>query len=289
MRYRRLQLYRLALHPRLLLEGYNVRTTVRSTEREHAIRKIVTPKEISDAAARLSFAVADLGKDQGWDEAVRGCKYVLHVASPFPSSEPSDENILIQPAVNGTLRVLKACLKEHVQRIILTSSFAAMGYGHKSSDTVMNEGTWSVTDTGKLGAYAKSKTLADRAAWDFIDKHPELELVTMNPAVVFGPILGHESGAAIGTSLAIIKRMMTGGIPAAPIISFGCVDARDVAILHTLALDLPEAKGKRFLVVAGKGEFITGHDIGAELGHPIRVMPNWLARFLGLFLDDLRV
>ena len=120
-------------------------------------------------------------------------------------------------------------------------------------------------------------------------KHPELELVAMNPVVVFGLILGYESGTAIGSSLGIIKRMMTGEILAAPLVSFGCVDVRDVAILHALALDLPETKGKRFLVVAGKGEFITGHDVGAELGHPIHVMPDWLARFLGLFLDDLWV
>lgn len=235
----------------LLKAGYRVRTTVRSAKRETDILAMLKAGG-AEPADRLSFAIADLMSDTGWPQAVAGCDYVLHVASPFPSGVPKHEDELIGPAREGALRVLRAARDAGVKRVVLTSSFAAIGYGEMPPDgRPFTEERW--TDpTGKVSAYVKSKTLAERAAWDFIAAEGgRLELAAVNPVGIFGPVLGSDHS----TSTEFVQRMMKGAMPGLPRLSFGVVDARDVAELHVRAMTNPVAKGQRFLAVAG--DFMT--------------------------------
>ena len=173
----------------LLAAGYGVRTTVRDLKREGEVRATLKASS-GDAGERLTFFAADLEKDAGWVDAVAGCDFVLHVASPLPSSVPKNEDELIGPAREGTLRVLRAARDAGVKRVVLTSSFAAIGYGHKVQDAPFTEKDWSDLNGDDMQAYPKSKTLAERAAWDFMAKEGgALELSVVNPVAVFGPVL----------------------------------------------------------------------------------------------------
>jgi dihydroflavonol-4-reductase len=269
----------------LLDAGYRVRTTVRSLKREAEVRAMlkVGGAEPGDA---LLFAAADLISDAGWPEAVAGCDYVLHVASPFPLSAPKHEDELIIPAREGALRVLRAAREAGVRRVVLTSSFAAIGYGHEPMDRAFTEADWTDLNSSNVGAYAKSKTLAERAAWDFITREgAALELSVVNPVGVFGPVLGPD----LSTSIQIIKRLMEGALPGVPRMAFGGVDVRDVADLHLRAMTNPAARGERFLAVAG--DFMTAQAIArilrARMGSaaervPTRELPDWLLRLVAL-------
>jgi nucleoside-diphosphate-sugar epimerase len=269
----------------LLADGHQVRTTVRSLKREGDVRAMLKIGGV-EAGNRLSFIAADLEKDAGWREAVAGCEYVLHVASPLPPSVPKNEDELIVPAREGTLRVLRASRDAGVKRVVLTSSFAAIGYGYKSRTTSFNETDWTDLDGEVVAPYQKSKTLAERAAWDFIAKEgAALELSVVNPVGVFGPVLGPDYSA----SILIVQRMMDGALPGAPQLYFGVVDVRDVADLHIRAMTHPAAKGERFLAVAG--DFMSMLDIAkvlkARMGAagkkaPTRELPNWLVRIAAL-------
>src|SRR5262245_44822718 len=173
----------------LLAAGHEVRTTVRDLAREGVVRGMLKEGG-ADAGDRLTFAAADLTRDAGWAEAVAGCDFVLHVASPFPARAPRHEDELITPAREGTLRVLRAARDAGVKRVVLTSSFAAIGYGHPPRETAFDETSWTDPSAG-VSAYVKSKTLAERAAWDFIAAEGRsLELSVVNPVAVFGPVLG---------------------------------------------------------------------------------------------------
>src|SRR5438270_6409410 len=173
----------------LLAAGYQVRTTVRNLKREADVRSMLQQGGV-DAGDRLSFVAADLERDAGWSAAVAGCDYVLHVASPFPANVPKDENELIIPAREGALRVLRAARDAGVKRVVLTSSFAAIGYGQTPQAAPFNETNWTDPNSPGVSAYAKSKTLAERAAWDFVAQQGErLELSVVNPVGVFGPVL----------------------------------------------------------------------------------------------------
>jgi dihydroflavonol-4-reductase len=230
----------------LLAAGHRVRTTVRNLDRESDVRAVLKAGG-TDPGDRVSFFAADLEHDAGWAEAAAGCDYVLHVASPFPPNVPKHEDELIIPARDGALRVLRASRAAGVKRVVLTSSFAAIGYGHRPQKAAFNETNW--TDpSGALAAYVKSKTLAERAAWDFIAREGGgLELSVVNPVAVFGPLLGPD----LSSSVLLLRRLMDGGIPACPRLYFGVVDVRDVADLHIRAMTHPAAKGERFLAVAG--------------------------------------
>ena len=240
----------------------------------------------ADPGDRLAFFAADLEDDAGWREAAAGCDYVLHVASPFPANVPNDENELIVPAREGTLRVLRAARDAGVKRAVLTSSFAAVGYGHEPRTKPFDEHDWTNLDDGRLSPYVKSKTLAERAAWDFIAKEGgALELTVVNPVGVLGPVLGPD----YSTSILIVQRLMDGALPGCPRLCFGVVDVRDVADLHIRAMTHPAAKGERFLAVAG--DFISMLDIAkvlkARMGEaarrvPIRQVPNWLVYLAAL-------
>jgi nucleoside-diphosphate-sugar epimerase len=269
----------------LLAAGYHVRTTVRSLKREDEVRDLLRAGG-AEAGERLSFVAADLEKDAGWAEAVAGCEFVLHVASPFPPSVPKHEDELIVPARDGALRVLRASRDAGVKRVVLTSSFAAIGYGQKPQTAPFNETNWTDVDGEGVSAYAKSKTLAERAAWDFIAKEGgALELSVVNPVGVFGPVLGPD----YSTSILIVQRMMDGDLPGFPRLHFGVVDVRDVVDLHLRAMTHPAAQGERFLAVAG--DFVSLLDIATILKNrmgaaarrvPGRQLPDWLVRLAAL-------
>ncbi|MDG4874691.1 aldehyde reductase [Mesorhizobium sp. WSM4935] len=269
----------------LLKAGFRVRTTVRSASRETDVLAMlkVSGAEPSDA---LSFAHADLMSDTGWPEAVAGCRYVLHVASPFPPGVPKHEDDLIVPAREGALRVLRAARDAGVERVVLTSSFAAIGYGQTPvAGQPFTEENWTNLSE-KVSAYVKSKTLAERGAWDFINREGgSLQLGVVNPVGIFGPVLGPDHS----TSTDFIRRLMDGEMPGLPRMVFGVVDARDVADLHLRAMTDPAAKGERFLAVSG--DFMTTREVAralkARLGNAgsritIRVLPDWLVRIVGL-------
>src|ERR1700723_3120454 len=191
-------------------ENHRVRTTIRSLKREADVRAMLKQGG-SEPGDRLSFFAADLENDAGWREAVSGCDYVLHVASPFPESVPKNADELIVPAREGALRVLRAARDAVVKRVVLTSSFAAIGYGHPQQVKPFDETSWTDLNGDDVHPYVKSKTLAERAAWDFIAREGGgLELSVVNPVAVFGPALG----ADYSTSIVIVQRLMDGGIPA---------------------------------------------------------------------------
>ena len=275
----------------LLEAGYTVRTTVRSLKRETEVRETLKAAGV-DAGSRLSFFASDLTSDAGWAEAIAGCDYVLHVASPFPAAAPKDENELIIPAREGALRVLRASRDAGVKRVVLTSSFASIGYGHPLADRLFTEKDWSDLNGTPMGAYAKSKTIAEKAAWDFMAREGgALELSVVNPVGVFGPVLGADHS----TSTEIIQRLLN-GFPGVPKLSFGVVDVRDVADLHIQAMTNPAAKGERFLAVAGESmAFIDmAKLLKAKLGDvaknvPTRVIPDWVLRFGSIFDSSLKM
>lgn len=247
----------------------------------------------ADAGDRLSFFAADLEKDEGWAEAVAGCEFVLHVASPFPLKVPKDENELIVPAREGALRVLRAARDLRVKRVVLTSSFAAIGYGHPEQTAAFDETTWSNLN-GKItvAPYAKSKTLAERAAWDFIAREGGgLELSVVNPVAVFGPVLARD----YATSIVIVQKLMDGSVPGCPRLSFGVVDVRDVVDLHLRAMTDPAAKGERFLAVAGESISMleAAKVLRAGMGAaarkvPTRGLPDWVLRVIAVFDPTVR-
>lgn len=266
----------------LLRQGHQVRTTVRSLSKADDVRRLVTNG--GQSAEGLEFAVADLATDSGWPEAVAGCSRVLHVASPFPLAVPKEPNDLIVPAREGTLRVLRAAADAAVARVVVTSSFAAIGYGHPPLGRPFTEDDWTdLQGPRPVAPYPQSKTIAERAAWDFAAQHPTLDLSVVNPVGILGPPLGSD----IGTSVAMVSRLLD-GMPGVPNVRLGLVDVRDVADLQVLAMSRPEAAGERFLAVSG--HFVTLADVGrilrSELGEqarkvPTRVLPDWLVRLVG--------
>jgi nucleoside-diphosphate-sugar epimerase len=274
----------------LLNAGYRVRTTIRSLQREPEVRTMLEQGGISEndllSPDRLSFLAADLESDTAWPEAVADCQYVLHVASPFPATVPKHEDELIIPAREGALRVLRASRDAGVKRVVLTSSFAAIGYGQPPQQTPFDETNWTNLNGEDLTAYVKSKTLAERAAWDFIaNEAGDLEFSVVNPVGVFGPVLGPD----YSTSILIVQRMMDGAIPGVPRIYFGAVDVRDVADLHLRAMTNPVARGARFLAVAGN--FVSMLDIAtilkSRMGEaanrvPTRELPDFMVTMASL-------
>jgi nucleoside-diphosphate-sugar epimerase len=275
---------------RLLAAGHTVRTTLRSLARSGEVHDMLQRGGAS-ADVRLSFVAADLRDDAGWTRAVRGCDYVLHVASPFPGSVPQHADELIVPAREGTLRVLRAARDAGVQRVVITSSFAAIGYGHPSRSAPFDERDWTRLEA-RLSAYVRSKTVAELAAWEFMAREGgALELAAVNPTAVFGPALG----AQLSTSVALLRRMLQGGLPGNPRLSFGVVDVRDVADLHLRAMSHPAARGERFLAVAGPALWLGDiarvlHEQCGEQARKVslRELPDWLIRLGALFSPAAR-
>jgi dihydroflavonol-4-reductase len=269
----------------LLQRGCRVRTTLRSLNRKNEVIEMLKNGG-AEAVEDLSFIEADLSRDANWGDAVKDCEYVLHVASPISLDTPKDENEMIAPAVEGTLRVLRASRDARAKRVVVTSSFAAVGYSHKDPNTLITEEEWTDPNDKSLSAYLKSKTLAEKAAWDFIHKESgDLELSVVNPVGIFGPLLGPD----LSSGHEFLKRLLDGSMKAIPKISFGIVDVRDVADLHLRAMTSPEAKGQRFLALAGG--VLSLHDIALMLKKKMgddadsvttRTLPDWLVRIAAL-------
>ncbi|TDQ08108.1 SDR family oxidoreductase [Pedobacter metabolipauper] len=229
----------------LLQQGYTVKTTVRSLNRKQEVISLLQSAGMT-SLEQLSFVEADLGADDHWNDAVEGCMYVLHVASPFPAGEPEDADELIIPARDGALRVLKAARNAGVKRVVLTSSFAAIGYSKDTKDHVFTELDWTDPEIAS-GAYIKSKTIAEMAAWDYMkNEGGDMELTVINPVAIFGPVMGQDHSTSVG----FIKSLLEGHIKQTPGFTFGVVDVRDVAAIHLLAMTHPEAAGERFLATA---------------------------------------
>jgi nucleoside-diphosphate-sugar epimerase len=273
----------------LLKEGYRVRTTVRSLSREAEVRAMIKEGSI-EAGDRLTFIEAELSSDPGWQEAVNGCGFVLHIASPFIEKEPDNADELIIPAREGALRVLRAAQAAGVKRVVMTSSFAAIGYGHKPTTRPFTENDWTDLSDKHLSAYVKSKTLAERAAWDFMAREGgAMELTVINPVGIFGPALGPDYSG----SIKLIQLLLDGKMPRLPHLYFDTVDVRDVARLHILAMTNPEAKGQRFIASSGKStglKEIAGllqSKLGKDAGLvSTKEMPDWLVRLAALFSKD---
>lgn len=276
---------------RLLALGHRVRGTVRSLSSADKIRGALGAHHPS--ARDLELLEADLETDRGWPEAVSGCSGVYHVASPFPSVLPKNPEDVIRPAREGTLRVLSAAHAAGVPRVVMTSSFAAVGYGWGDArPELLTEEHWSNPDNlTDNTAYTRSKTIAERAAWAFVQNEGQpLELVTINPSVVLGPILSDGRS----TSLGLVSQLLEGRLPALPNLGFGFVDVRDVAEAHLRAMELPRAAGERYLLGS---EFMWLREVADILrasveSHrrriPRRKMPTWLVRGVARASPELR-
>jgi nucleoside-diphosphate-sugar epimerase len=273
----------------LLSAGHIVRTTVRSLTREERVRAMLKGAG-ADTGDRLSFFAADLTRDDGWVEAVAGCDYVIHVASPIPSVAPKTEDELIVPARDGVLRVLKAARDANVKRVVFTSTCGAIYYGHPPQAAPFDETSWTNLN-GEMSAYVKSKAIAERAAWDWMAAQGgSLELSVVNPAGIFGPVLG----ADFSSSIELITRLMK-GMPGCPQLHFGVVDVRDVANLHLRAMTHPAAHGERFIAVSGRAMSMLdmANVLRTRLGDaakkvPSRQLPNWLVRIVAMFDPEMR-
>ncbi|KAL7916965.1 hypothetical protein ACQKWADRAFT_327541 [Trichoderma austrokoningii] len=275
---------------KLLQDGFTVRTTIRNLSKEEQIRSALQ-KAGAVHMNRLSFHPADLTLDKGWTEAIQGCSYIHHVASPFPGQTPKDENKLIIPAREGTIRVLKAAREARVKRLVFTSSFATIGYGNGVQREPYTENNWSVLNG--LPAYHKSKTLAEKAAWDFIEvEGGDLELSVVNPVGIFGPVMGD----SISSSIDLIKKLMDGSVAKCPRTYFNIVDVRDLADLHIRAMLDPAARNERFIASAdGKplalievARIISQGRPNKALKVPTGEMPSWIVRFAALFSPAAR-
>ena len=277
-----------ALHTiiQLLQQGYQVRATLRSLSREAEVRETIS-KHVQ-ANDRLEILPADLEQESRWNEAMQNVEYVLHIASPFPLFEPKHEDELIIPAVQGTLRVLRAAQKAGVRRVVQVSSNAAISAGHSGENKIFTEADWSDVEKN-IGAYSKSKTLAERSAWDFINGAENLnkmELAVINPPLILGPVPNKN----VRTSIELVRTMMLGQVPGVGRIKMGAVDVRDVASAIILAMNTPEAAGNRFLVAADKSMWLKDiadllYDKYAARGYKINRIqfPSFLVRFIALF------
>jgi dihydroflavonol-4-reductase len=277
---------------KLLQQGYKVRTTLRSLSRQDEVKGMIKNGGVT-SFDNLSFIEANLSDDKNWKEAVEGCEYVLHVASPTPVIKFTHEDEMINPAKEGVLRVLKAARDSGVKRVVLTSAYGAIAMGHKNRKTPYTENDWSDLNAGDIHPYQKSKTIAEKTAWDFIKNEGDnLEFATVNPVGVMGPLLGSD----YSHSHQIIKRMLEGEIKSCPKIDSCYVDVRDVADLHLLAMTHPKAKGERFLATTGSAlsmldlAKILKRRLGNDAAKvPTKELANWKLRLAALTNPSLKM
>ena len=273
---------------RLLQAGYRVRATLRDLKREGEVRKWLAPQV--DAGDRLAFHAADLSSDEGWRAAIDGCEFVQHVASPFPLAQPKDPQELIVPAREGALRALRFANDCGVKRVVLTSSIVAIRNAKSVTTRNFTEEHWSDPDKPGLSAYGQSKTIAERAAWDFAKKNPKTQLAVVCPALILGPPLSLD----ISPSVSVVQRMLDGKMAGIPRLSFSIVDVRDAADLHLLAMTLPQAAGQRY-IAGGPSLWFADIDkvlrdrLGADAAKvPTKLAPNLVIRLVALFDPSLR-
>ena len=267
----------------LLQAGYQVKGSLRSRARESEIRNALS--KVVNAENRLEICELDLLKDDGWDEAVSGCDYVMHVASPLLDREPKDQDEIIRPAHEGLMRAIKSSVRNKVKRFVMTSSFSAIGYGHVKD--VFDESHWTDT-TQKIGAYNKSKAIAEKAMWDYLDSlkdEEKIEAVAINPTLVIGASLSDD----VGTSNIFLQKMLDGSYPVVPKVHFGYVTVKDTAKAHVAAMTHPHANGKRFILAERCMWLFEVNKILRKHGYkkaPIRQAPNLLMKFLALFNNE---
>lgn len=267
----------------LLRAGHAVTGTLRDLGKAERVRRSIQDHVPVEA---LTFTQADLQSPAGWHDSLRGARYVLHVASPVPAVAGVDERSIIEPAVSGTLRVLRAAAAAGVERVVLTSSVSAIIFRRGASERPSTEDDWSTLDG--LGPYDKSKVLAERAAWDFVTHSPEgqgLELVALNPGLVLGPVLSRETGA----SAEVVRRLLSGQVPGCPRVGWAPVDVRDVAAGHVAAMVTNGSRGRRY-ICALEHVWMSDiarvlHDAFAARGYPVRTrtLPDWLVRICARF------
>ena len=267
----------------LIEKGYSVNGTLRSKSREEEVRSSLKKANLSDA--NLSLYECDLMSDDGWEKAIDGCDYVLHIASPFINGLPDHEDDLIKPALTGTQRILKlSAANPQIKKIIITSSFAAVGDTF-NGQTVFNESDWSDPNNNKISAYNKSKTLAEKSAWDFMESNPSFKLTVINPVGVIGPMLSDD----IGISNLFVKKILDGSTPGNPGLHIGFVDVRDVARAHVDSITNEKSDNKR--IILSKDEIWVSElsEILRNLGYkaPKRNIPKWLISVLSLFDKQL--
>lgn len=274
---------------KLLKQGYRVRATLRTISRQDEVKSMLKQGGVTDFS-NLEFTQTDLTSDRNWIEAASGSTYVIHVASPTPATRPEDGNEMVKMAVDGTLRVMKAAKEAGVKRVVLTSASGAVISGHKSHPEIFTEEDWTNL-SANIDAYQRSKTMAERTAWEFAQKE-HMELSAINPVAVMGPILGQD----YSHSNQIIKAMLTGKMPFLLKIRFDCVDVRDVADLHLLAMTHSEAVGERFLATTGENltykeeTQIVQRWLGKSGIHvSTKEIPDFLVKFMALFNKDLRM
>jgi nucleoside-diphosphate-sugar epimerase len=271
----------------LLNAGYTVRGSVRNLSKADKVR--ATLKKAGADISKLEFVALDLLSDTGWADAVRDCRYLLHTASPFVLEIPKDKMELIRPAVEGTERALNAANTAGVERIVLTSSMAAIAYGHdKSRNTPFTAQDWTNLDGRGVNAYQESKTLAERRAWEIMDAAGRRDaLATINPSGIFGPLLDEDPG----TSAILVQRLLNGSVPAAPRIPITTIDVRDVAAAHVAAMTAPDAGGRRFPMGESTMFFIDVARILRDAHPGYRIprlqMPDWVVRIYGMFDRDV--
>lgn len=271
---------------RLLQGGYAVCGSLRTPDRADEVRMALAPHV---STGDLSFVSLDLSSDDGWEEALQGCTYLHHVASPFPNANPEHEDELIVPARDGALRALRAAAKAGVKRTVMTSSVAAIAYGVKhTGDYVYTEQDWSDPEGG-ISAYSKSKTIAERAAWDFMETEQagDMELSVINPGAVLGPLLASD----FSSSGELVKKLLDGSVPACPAIGFSCIDVRDVAAAHYEAMLKPAAAGRRYALIGPYGWMIDVSRIlhGAGYQSPMKRLPDLFVHILSFFDKTLRL
>ena len=268
----------------LLDRGYSVNGTLRSQDRQ---AEVLDSLERNNTPTRhLSLFEVDLNRDSGWDSAIRDCNYVLHVASPFVLTD-EDEDFFVKPAVEGVQRALKFSKKHNVKKVILTSSFAAIHETLNNRQESFDEEDWSNPNKPGISFYAKSKTMAELAAWEFMEmENPDFSLTVINPVLVMGPSLSKD----VGTSNSLVKNMINGSVPGTPKIHIGIVDVRDVASAHILAMESSSADGER-IIVSEKELWV--HEVAAILRDagfnktPKVEFPKWLMKVVALFRKDL--
>ena len=281
----------IALHciVELLKKGFAVKGSLRTPNREGQVRAAIA-REIN-AENNLEFCQLDLLKDEGWEEAMSDCKYVLHIASPFPFKEPEDEDDLIIPAREGTLRALRSAKKNGVKRVVLTSSVAAIAYGHDTYDNRLGANDWTNINGPGISPYIKSKTIAEKAAWDFINNQEDdmLEMSVINPSFVMGPSLSDDID---GTSTDIFVKLLTNQIPACPNVYFNYVDVRDVARNHIAAMTNENANGKRFPCTSSESvHMVEFAKILNSNGFPkvtTKTLPDFFVKFLAIFSSEMK-
>ena len=266
----------------LLKNGYSVKGSLRSMNREQEVRDAIKTGANDE---NLEFCKLDLLEDDGWEDAMWDCDYLMHVASPFVIEDPKDENELIKPAKEGTLRALNAAKKAGIKRVVLTSSVAAVN-SHMMSGT-SDHTTWTDINSKYVTPYQKSKTIAEKAAWDFYnnqDNSNKMEMAVINPGGVMGPQLGNDLG---GASTQIVSQLISGKFPMIPALSFPFIDVRDVAILHLKAMTTPEADGKRFIAAHSKPTWMYEvAEVLSAAGYEkikLKKAPSFMLKLIGLF------